>query len=274
MPVNLRKWVSLTDSRAVFVNMWPDVPKKNYVVTLNVRPQEELPMYPCSKAKLTMFWRHWVRPIVVVVVATSAFRSAIADWNVVPTGSMRPSIVAGDRIWVNKLAYGLRVPFTDWQLLNWSQPQRGEVVVFFAPDDGPRMVKRIIGVPGDTIQLYHNRLIINGVVTQYSLVEGQLAEEVQREAKCGHNTYTEHLEGRDHLMMTTPSVQPRDFGPSDVPEGSYFVMGDNRDGSRDSRFFGFVSGDQVVGRSTRIILSLDADNYYLPRTDRFLLPLP
>ena len=138
-------------------------------------------MHPRAKAKLTMFWRHWVRPIVVVVVATSAFRSAIADWNVVPTGSMKPSIVAGDRILVNKLAYGLRVPFTDWQLLQWSQPQRGEVVVFFAPDGGPRMVKRVIGVPGDTIQLYGNRLIINGALTQYSLVDGQLAEKVEGE---------------------------------------------------------------------------------------------
>ncbi len=232
-------------------------------------------MRPRSKAKLTMFWRHWVRPIVVVVVATSAFRSAIADWNVVPTGSMRPSIVAGDRIWVNKLAYGLRVPFTDWQLLNWSQPQRGEVVVFFAPDAGPRMVKRVIGVPGDTIQLYGNRLIINGALTQYSLIDGQLAEKVEGEADRRHNTYTEHLVGRDHLMMTAPNARaPRDFGPSEVPDGSYFVMGDNRDGSRDSRVFGFVSGDQVVGRSSRIILSLDPDNFYFPRTDRFLLPLP
>jgi len=247
----------------------------NNVEAPNVRPQEELPMCPRSKAKLTMFWRHWVRPILVVVVATSAFRSAIADWNVVPTGSMRPSIVAGDRIWVNKLAYGLRVPFTDWQLLNWSQPQRGEVVVFFAPHDGPRMVKRVIGVPGDTIQLYGNRLIINGAPTQYSLVDGQLADEVQREANREHHTYMEHLDGRDHLMMTTPRVQaPRYFGPIVVPDGSYFVMGDNRDGSRDSRFFGFVSGDEVVGRSSRIILSLNPNNFYLPRTDRFLLPLP
>ncbi len=251
------------------------VPKMNYVEALNVRPQEELPMCPRSRARLTMLWRHWVRLIVVVVVATSAFRSAIADWNVVPTGSMRPSIVAGDRIWVNKLAYGLRVPFTDWQLLNWSQPQRGEVVIFFAPDGGPRMVKRVIGVPGDTVQLYGNSLIINGEPTQYSLIDGPQAEQVESGADHEHHTYTEHLNGRDHLMMTTPSVRaPRYFGPIVVPDDSYFVMGDNRDGSKDSRFFGFVSGDQVVGRSSRIILSLDPNNYYLPRADRFLLPLP
>ncbi len=256
------------------MNMGLSVPKMNYTDDLIVCPQENLPMCPHSKTKLTMFWRHWVRPIVVVVVATSAFRSAIADWNVVPTGSMNPSIVAGDRIWVNKLAYGLRIPFTDWQLLQWSQPQRGEVVIFFSPDGGLRMVKRVIGVPGDIIQLYDNQLIINGELTQYSFVDGQLAEGFDGDEDLRHNTYTEHLDGRDHLMMTTPSARPRDFGPKVVPDGSYFVMGDNRDGSRDSRAFGFVSGDQVVGRSSRIILSLDADNYYLPRTDRFMRPVP
>jgi signal peptidase I len=87
--------------------------------------------------------------------------SAIADWNDVPTGSMNPTILAGDRIFVNKLAYDLRISFTTWRLAHWDNPRRGEIVVFFSPVDGTRLVKRVIGVPGDVIAMNGNRLYIN-----------------------------------------------------------------------------------------------------------------
>src|ERR1044071_4792661 len=98
-------------------------------------------------------WREHIRPLAVLLIALFSVRSSLADWNIVPTGSMKPTIVEGDRIFVNKLAYGLKVPFTTMHLLHWSQPSRGEIVVFNSPVDGTRLVKRIVGVPGDVIQM-------------------------------------------------------------------------------------------------------------------------
>ncbi len=110
-------------------------------------------MNPKVKRAAGRFWREWLRPIVIIVVVCGAFRSALADWNDVPTGSMKPTIMEGDRIFVNKAAYGLRVPFTSWWLAEFSGPERGDVVVFFSPEDGTRYVKRVMGVPGDRIEL-------------------------------------------------------------------------------------------------------------------------
>src|SRR5688572_14845969 len=93
------------------------------------------------------------RPFVFVILIVLSFRSSIADWNDVPTGSMNPSILEGDRIFVNKLAYDLKVPFTTWHLAAWDNPKRGDVVVFFSPHDGIRLVKRVIGVPGDRVEV-------------------------------------------------------------------------------------------------------------------------
>jgi signal peptidase I len=89
--------------------------------------------------------REHVAPFVIVLIVLGSFRSSIADWNVVPSGSMNPTIVEGDRIFVNKLAYGLRVPFTPWYVAHWSNPQRGDVITFASPADGERLVKRVIG---------------------------------------------------------------------------------------------------------------------------------
>ena len=86
----------------------------------------------------------------------------MADWNDVPTGSMKPTILEGDRVFVNKLAYDLKVPFTTWHITEWSNPHCGDIVVFFSPKDGKRLVKRVIGLPGDTVELQNERLVING----------------------------------------------------------------------------------------------------------------
>ena len=114
-----------------------------------------------TRGKIRRAWR-WIRPMVATLIVLTAFRSSIADWNDVPTGSMEPSILPGDRIFVNKLAYGLRFPFTRHSLADWSGPQRGQIVVFFGPDNEKRMVKRVIGLPEDVIEMRGNRLIING----------------------------------------------------------------------------------------------------------------
>src|ERR1700728_265531 len=106
-------------------------------------------------------WRE-SKSLLLMLFILTAVRSAIADWNDVPTGSMNPTIVQGDRVFVNKLAYDLKVPFTTWHLAQWSNPKRGDIVVFYSPVDGTRLVKRVIGLPGDRIEQDNDHLLING----------------------------------------------------------------------------------------------------------------
>ena len=111
---------------------------------------------------LRRLWTEWLKPALVIFVVSSGLRSSLADWNDVPTGSMRPTILEGDRVWVNKLAYDLKVPFTTWHLAQWSDPRPGEIIVFFSPHDGTRLVKRVIAGPGDTVELRGGALTVNG----------------------------------------------------------------------------------------------------------------
>src|SRR5262245_13276000 len=97
-------------------------------------------------------WQEWIKPLAVVAAVVLPFKSAIADWNWVPSGSMKPTILEGDLVLVNKLAYDLKVPFTLWRLAAWDNPSRGDIVVLFSPHDGKRLVKRVIALPGDTLE--------------------------------------------------------------------------------------------------------------------------
>src|SRR5258707_4743278 len=114
------------------------------------------------KQKWTTFLRKEAKPLLITLLVLFAFRSAIADWNDVPTGSMKPTIIEGDRVLVNKLAYDLKVPFTTWHIAQWDNPKRGDVVVFYSPADEVRLVKRVIGLPGDRIELKNNEVFVNG----------------------------------------------------------------------------------------------------------------
>jgi len=114
------------------------------------------------REKSSKFWSEWAKPLLTILLITGAFRSAIADWNDVPTGSMKPTILEGDRVYVNKLAYDLKIPFTTVHLTAWSDPKRGDIIVFFSPIDGVRLVKRVVGLPGDEIELRDNQLFVNG----------------------------------------------------------------------------------------------------------------
>ena len=220
-------------------------------------------------------WQQWIRPTAPVVLVLLTFRGAIADWNDVPTPSMLPTIVEGDRIFVNKLAYGLRVPMTHTWLAQWSGPERGEIVVLASPADGKRLVKRVIGLPGDVITMRNNRLNINGKALEYAP-----ADHVPNALPVGKRVLpliaaTEKLPEHPHTVLATPGLAAvRSFGPVRVPEGHYFVMGDNRDLSADSRAFGFVARELIAGRSGRVVISFDRDNWYLPRLDRFWQELP
>jgi len=105
------------------------------------------------RSRVRRWWQREIRPLLILVLVLFSIRSSLADWNDVPSGSMQPTILVGDRIFVNKLAYDLKVPFTTWHLAEWSQPSRGDIVVFYSPRDGTRLVKRVVGLPGDTLEL-------------------------------------------------------------------------------------------------------------------------
>ena len=119
---------------------------------------------------LLKVWREY-RGFAVFIVLMMLFRSALADWNVVPTGSMKPTILEGDRILVNKLAYDLKIPLTHVSLYKFADPQRGDIVVFDSKAANTRLVKRVIGLPGDTVELRDNRLTINGIAARYSNIQ-------------------------------------------------------------------------------------------------------
>ncbi len=233
------------------------------------------PLRPPSRGR--QIWRN-VRSFVFIFVVLAALRSAIADWNDVPTGSMMPTILEGDRIFVNKLAYDLKIPFTTEHLATWANPQRGDVVVFYSPEkDHDRLVKRVIGIPGDSIELRANRLYVNGVAASYQPTPPVTPEELGPFGKFPHSFATETEPGSEHphAVMDTPVIvsAPRWYGPVVVPPGKYFMLGDDRDNSRDSRFIGFVDRNEIVGRAVAVIASLDLNHHWLPRWDRFFTAL-
>lgn len=220
------------------------------------------------------WWKKEIRPLLITALVVFAVRSSLADWNDVPTGSMRPTILEGDRVWVNKLAYDLKVPFTTWHLAEWGNPQRGEIVVFFSPYDGQRLVKRVIGLPGDTIELRNNALVVNGQPVEYQPLAEELLRDIPMLDRAGWSFAAERLPGQTHAVAGIPArPAPRNFAPLRVPAGEYFMMGDNRDDSFDSRFWGTVRRGQIVGRATAVVLSFDRPDSWQPRWRRFFSSL-
>ena len=215
------------------------------------------------------------KSLLVFFVLMAVFRSAVADWMYVPSGSMNPTIVEGDRILVDKSVYGLRIPFTTKRLTRGGDPQRGDIAIFSSPEDGTTLVKRIVGLPGDTIEMRDDVLLVNGVATDYdaafNIADADLPGSTRRE---DHRYLTEKLDGHPHAIMMLPQrLALRSFGPTPVPPGNYLVLGDSRDNSKDSRYIGLVPRDSIVGRAFKVAYSLDAERWYAPRSDRFFAPL-
>ncbi|MBA2077578.1 signal peptidase I [Rhodanobacter sp. PCA2] len=207
------------------------------------------------------------RGFIVFLLCMFMFRSAVADWNVVPSGSMLPTIRIGDRIFVNRAAYDLRVPFTHLSLYHVADPQRGDIVIADSSAAGERLVKRVIGVPGDVVALRQNVLWVNGQRASYqpAMVAGVAAD---RDNPASYAS--EDLGRLHHLVRLSRWPGPvSSFGPVAVPAGRYLLMGDNRDDSMDSRYFGFVPRDEIVGRTRYVAISLDPARHYLPRSGRF-----
>ena len=227
------------------------------------------------KQKLSALLRGWVGTILIALLIATSIKSSLADWYVVPTGSMKPNIVEGDRIFANKLAYDLKVPYTTFHLGRWGDPKRGDVVVFNSPADSKCLVKRVIGIPGDHIAMKDNVLIINGTALVYEPLIQKQFDTISSLQGFDYKFYRESLDGKKHPMMIMLYQRSiRSFDAVVVPEGKYFMMGDNRDNSQDSRYFGFVDRKSILGRALAIVISLDYERNYWPRWDRFFTKLP
>jgi len=187
-------------------------------------------------------------------------RSSLADWYHIPSGSMLPSVKIGDRVLVDKTAYRLEVPFTDILLSQTGLPARGDIVVFESAAAKERLIKRVIGLPGDTVAMHQHRVTLNGQPLLYTYRQHQMLE-----TDLQGNTYTIAIETeRDRLA---------DFDTVTVPDGYVLVLGDNRSHSADSRVHGFIPIAEIKGKATRVVVSLDKRHHYLPRSQRFWLPL-
>jgi signal peptidase I len=228
------------------------------------RPVRRLEEWGCR------LWRQWRLTVLLILFVVIPVKSSLADWNWVPSGSMNPTILEGDLIYVNKLAYDLRVPLTLHRVARWAEPRKGDIVVCLSPEDGVRLVKRIVAGPGDTVELRRNVLLLNGQPLAYGMAEAEYAEQLPQGLTGRCIVTTEDLGGTVHSIMSIPAVRAmRDFGPVRVPDGYYFVLGDNRDVSRDSRYFGFVPRQAILGKAQAVLLSFDITDKYEPRLRRF-----
>jgi len=222
-------------------------------------------------------WHDWIRPILTVIIVLYAFRTTIMDWNDVPSGSMEPTIHPGDRIVVNKLSYDITIPYTNIKIYRWGGPARGDIVVFLSPTkDRTRLVKRVIGLPGDRIAMEGKQLLVNGTPVQYEWSdEIELIDTVQTKNQPFRRG-VEHLPDHEHALMIYPDRVAdinRWMDEIVIPEGKYFMMGDNRDDSKDSRYFGFVDRDLIEGRAFAVALSFDYANSWKPRWERWFSKL-
>ena len=181
---------------------------------------------------------HWLKkealPLLVMLGLLAAARDTLANHYVVPSGSMQPTLEPGDRVVVDMRAYGLRLPFTEHALVNIGSPQRGEVAVFDSPADGTRLIKRVVAVAGDRVDVHDGHLSINGVPLQ-----------------LGNTAAAEQFGTRTAQLDLDMGGGP-DVTDVVVPAGKLLVMGDHRGNSFDGRFFGFVEADKVYGKAVAV----------------------
>lgn len=216
-------------------------------------------------------WIRNNRGFLVFLLLFGLFRTAVADWNPIPSGSMRPTLLEGDVVFVNRLAFDLKVPLTNVVVAHLGEPQRGDIVTFSSPRDGVRLIKRLVAVPGDTVEMRDKVLLVNGTAANYRPI-GLVAEHPSPDLTVQALRLYETSGSRTHVVqwLHLPDGAMGDsFVPIVVPADHYVMLGDNRDDSADSRYFGLVPRQLLIGRAVAILASADITGNWAPRFERF-----
>ena len=215
--------------------------------------------------------RTWLRDnrwFFAFVLLFGVFRTAVADWNPIPSASMHPNLLEGDVVFVNRLAFDIKLPLTDVIVAHTGEPKRGDIVTFSSPEDGMRLIKRVIGLPGDTIQMRDKRLLVNGQPADYENL-GLSDEPLSARGVKALHLQEDTADNRHEIQWLAQRALRDDFGPIVVPADHFLMLGDNRDNSIDSRFFGLVARERLIGRAERILVSADYKDSWALRFGRF-----
>ena len=227
------------------IDKWFLEPKRNRVVNESGQIDQDAEVSGKAKEPVIVEYAKSFFPVLLIVFLLRGF---IVEPFRIPSGSMLPSLYIGDFILVNKFAYGIKLPVVNKTIIEINQPERGDIVVFRYPRD-PNLdyIKRVIGLPGDHIAYYNKVLYVNDKPVERDFI-GQYKGPGQTFA----NEYVEKLQGAEHAMLLLPARPNTLQGEYIVPQGMYFVMGDNRDNSNDSRVWGPVPETNLVGKAFMI----------------------
>jgi signal peptidase I len=218
--------------------------------------------------KKKSFYKEWIEPFLIAAVVALILRQFVVEAFKIPSGSMIPTLDIGDHLLVNKFVYGPRLPFTDIRIFTGKEPKRGEIIVFKYPkNEKKNFIKRVVGLPGDKIEIKKGQLIINDQAVP--VIEQDISGDQGRGAGSPYPYYEkprlleEQLGSIKHQLQYLHDQSDNDFGPRLVPAESVFVMGDNRDNSQDSRVWGFVKFEKILGRALIIYWSWDGDDRWV-----------
>ena len=222
-----------------------------YFLLLTGQPEKE-DMKLDVKIKKKSAFREYAEAAAIAVLLALFIRTFVVQAFKIPSGSMKPTLLIGDHLLVNKFIYGIKIPFVDRYLVHFKRPMRGDIVVFKYPEDERLdFIKRVIGIEGDKIQIRGDVLYING-----KKIETRYVGEYRDRGYFYADEYEEDLDGVRHYILDEPEKEDlSDFGPVTVPPYSIFVMGDNRDNSKDSRYWGYVSLNKIKGKALIIYWS-------------------
>ncbi len=229
-----------------------------------------------SQSRTKKFFDEWVIPLGIAFLVAFFFRTTVASPRHIPTGSMIPTIKIGEFIFVNMMAYDIHVPFTRSSFKNRHDPQHGEIVVFEYPNDPDKdYIKRVIGVPGDVVEVNEKRVIVNGTPLPLEPIADKsiLADLTPKYDPEQLSLFRETQNGHTYTVIHMNDRPGFDIPPTTVPADSFFVMGDNRDDSQDSRYWGFVKREKFLGRAGFIWLSFNKDHAPWFRFSRFFTGL-